>query len=203
MLKIYGIKRTRALRCLWALEELGLSYEHIPLVPGSEEARSPEYLRLNPAGKVPTLVHDGFVLTESIAINLYLASTFPGALLPRDPQPRAKTYQWISWSVTELDPPLTSIVREGRRPAGEVDAARISGWRGEIERMLQTVLEPHLSKQAYAVTADAFSLADLHLAAGVSVVKLFEISLASYPATAAWLDRCLSRPAYLKAQACP
>jgi glutathione S-transferase len=200
MLTIYGTKRSRALRCIWALEELGLSYEQVPVVPGSPEASSAEYRKLNPAAKVPTLVHDDFVLTETLAINLYLTTVFPGALLPRDPKLQARTNQWISWAATELEPSLTSIVREGRRPAGQADLGRISTWRADIERMLTLVLEPHLGRQTYAVVPDAFTLADLHLAATTSVVKLFDISLAPYPNTSAWLDRCLTRPAHVKAQ---
>ncbi len=82
MLRIYGWKRSRVVRCMWTMEELGLQYEQIPLNPNEGQTRTPDYLALNPQGKIPTLVHDDFVLTETMAINAYLASSFPGSLWP-------------------------------------------------------------------------------------------------------------------------
>ena len=118
MLKIYGWKRSRAARCMWVMEEMSLDYEQVPLNPHAGETRTPEYLALNPSGKIPTLVHDDFVLAESMAINWYLASSFPGTLLPRDPRHGAKIQQWTLWAITELEPPVVAIMREGRRPQG-------------------------------------------------------------------------------------
>src|SRR5215472_6785929 len=139
MLRIYGWKRSRAARCMWVMEELGLTYEQIPLNPHAGETRTPEYLALNPAGKIPTLVHDGFVLTESAAISWYLASTFPGTLLPRDPKLAAKVQQWTSWALTELEPLLVGIMRENRRPKEQIDAARIEAARADVHQVIATV----------------------------------------------------------------
>ena len=115
MLRIYGWKKSRAVRCMWVLEELGLEYEQIPLNPHAGETRTPEYLALNPAGKIPTLVHDGFVLSETVAINWYLASSFPGTLLPADRQAQAQTQQWTSWALSDLR--AASGRHHARRPA--------------------------------------------------------------------------------------
>src|SRR5271169_6478784 len=80
-LRIYGIARTRAFRALWAAEELGLSFEHLPIEIGPAGARSPEFAKLNPNGRLPFIVDSDFVLFESLAITLYLAKKYsPGRL---------------------------------------------------------------------------------------------------------------------------
>ena len=134
MLKIYGWKRSRTIRCVWTLEELGLDYEQIPLNPNAGETQTAEYLALNPSGKIPTLAHDDFVLTETTAINFYLASTFSGSLLPPGALDLAKLHQWTSWALTELEPPLVSIFREGRRAEDKIDRARIEAWHADVQR---------------------------------------------------------------------
>ena len=75
-LTIYGSPRSRTMRTLWMAQELGLDYEHVPIAWDDPWLKSPEFLRLNPAGTIPTIDHDGFGLGESLAINMYLAKTF-------------------------------------------------------------------------------------------------------------------------------
>src|SRR5215203_3222038 len=78
MLKIYGAAHSRAFRVIWLANEIGLSYEHIPVTfPGEKpECKEPWYLALNPNGRVPTIDDNGFVMWESAAINLYLAEKY-------------------------------------------------------------------------------------------------------------------------------
>src|ERR1700751_5179089 len=91
-LRIYGIARTRAFRALWVANELGLKYEHLPIEIGAEGARAPEFLALNPNGRLPFIVDDGFVLFESLAITLYLAKKHAlGTLYPAILEDEAKT----------------------------------------------------------------------------------------------------------------
>jgi glutathione S-transferase len=198
MRKIYGWKRSRAIRCLWVLEELGLEYEHIPLNPNLGETRTPAYLELNPSGKIPTLVEDDFVLSESIAINAYLAGRNPGTLWPSDPRSVAKVNQWVSWSVTELEPPVVAIFREGRKPPDQSDPARVAGWQADVVRMLKDILEPQLARRSYLLSDADFTLADLSLAALVGNVKAFNLLPSECMHTERWLQRCLSRPAWQK-----
>jgi glutathione S-transferase len=200
VLKIYGWKRSRAVRCMWVMEELGLAYEQVPLNPHAGETRTPEYLALNPAGKIPTLVHDDFVISESVAINWYLASAFPGTLLPQEKRLAAKVLQWTSWAISELEPPAVSIMREGRRAKDSVDAARIEAWRAEAHRTIDTVLEPQLGRHPYLL-GEAFTLADLNVASVASALPVFEIKLEGHPATAQWMKRCFEREAWARAQA--
>jgi glutathione S-transferase len=199
MRKIYGWKRSRALRCMWLLEELGLEYEHIPLNPFLGETRTPEYLALNPSGKIPTLVDGDFVLTETIAINAYLASAHSGTLWPRDPRAVAKLNQWTSWAVTELEPPVVAIVREGRKAPEAIDKSRIAAWQGDIAKTLKEVLEPQLSRQPYLL-GDHFTLADLNVSPLVGNVRMFKLIPSECANVERWLDVCLSRPAWQRLQ---
>ena len=99
-LRIYGVARTRAFRALWMAEELGLDYEHIPIEIGEAGARKPEFLAINPNGRLPAIDDDGFVLTESLAITLYLAKKYSsGKLYPATLQAEARVWQWSLWAV--------------------------------------------------------------------------------------------------------
>ena len=82
MLRIYGAAKSRALRTLWMAGELGLSYDHKNYLPRAPETKTPEFLALNPNARVPTIDDDGFVLSESMAINFYLAKKNKSALDP-------------------------------------------------------------------------------------------------------------------------
>ncbi len=103
-LRIYGIARTRAFRALWIAKELGLDYEHIPVEIGQAGARQPEYLAINPNGRLPAIDDGGFALWESLAITLYLAKKHgTGRLYPATLEGEAKAWQWSLWSVQEVD----------------------------------------------------------------------------------------------------
>ena len=200
MLKIYGQKASRAARCLWVLEELGVPYEHVALNQNNGETRTPDYLAINPGGKIPALDHDGFVLTETMAINEYLANTFPNTLLPRDKPSQAKLHQWTSWVLTEVEPHLVAIFKEGRRHKEQQDPTRVEFWRAEIRNALTTVLEPSLNGRQYLL-GNEFMLADLHVASTLGPVAMLGIDTSGLPNMNAWLKRCVGREAHQRAQA--
>src|SRR3984885_16046794 len=108
MTKLHGTSRPRCAPSLWALEELGVSYEHLPMP--TTEAKSPAHLRLNPNGHVPVLEDDGVVVWESMAINLYLADKYgKDSIWPSDPAARADVYKWSFFGMTEVGPLLLNI----------------------------------------------------------------------------------------------
>src|SRR2546428_7588337 len=110
MLKLHGTSKSRSARSLWALEELGVKYEHNPLEVA--KAKSPEHLKLNPNGHVPVLEDDGIVLWESMAINLYLAEKYgKNSLWPSDLAGHAAAYKWSLFGMTEAEPHLMSVLR--------------------------------------------------------------------------------------------
>src|SRR6185437_16993972 len=84
--------------------ELGLDYQHLPIEIGEAGARAPEFLALNPNGRLPFIAHDGFVLFESLAITLYLAKKHSlGRLYPDALQREAQAWQWSFWAISEVD----------------------------------------------------------------------------------------------------
>jgi glutathione S-transferase len=164
MLKLYGTPPTRALRVIWLLNELGLEYEMLPVDVLQGETRRPEFLALNPAAKVPVLVDGSLVLTESSAIQLYLADKNPKAgFIPEKVEDRAQMYRWIFFLVTEIEQPLWRIARhtflypEEKRLPQDVDLAK-----EECLEMLG-VLERHMQGRKYVV-GDRLSVADFNAA---------------------------------------
>src|SRR5205809_257926 len=109
MIKLYGMPRSRAMRPLWMLEELGLPYEHVK-VSFVNDTRKPEFLRINPNGHIPVLQDGDLVLWESLAINLYLARKYDKGLWPKPVEDEGRAFQWSLWSMTELEEPLLTAL---------------------------------------------------------------------------------------------
>ena len=99
VIKIYGVVATRTARCLWMLEEVGQPYELVEVQPRTEQADSPEFRAVNPNGRVPALVDGDTVLWESMAINLYLAEKYGGAMMPATVEGRGLACQWSFWGM--------------------------------------------------------------------------------------------------------
>jgi glutathione S-transferase len=192
-LRIYGVARTRAFRALWIAEELGIAYEHVPVEIGDAGARTPDFLALNPNGRLPVIVDDGFVLTESLAITLYLAKKYSlGKLYPGSLEGEARVWQWSFWAVGEVDRGVNIwSLHAVRLPPDERDVA----LREEALQVLAApfrVLDAALAKHAYIVGAD-FTVADLNVAAVIS--RAADMDLRPWPHLKSWLTRCLERPA--------
>ena len=192
-LRIYGIARTRAFRALWMANELGLDYEHVPVEIGTAGARSPEFLAINPNGRLPFIVDNGFVLFESLAITLYLAKKHSnGNLYPGTLQGEAAAWQWSFWAVTEVDRGVNIwSLHAVRLPPAERDAVK----RDEALKVLVApfkVLDTAVTRQHYLLGAD-FTVADLNVAAVIS--RAIDMDLSAVPNLKAWLARCLDRPA--------
>jgi glutathione S-transferase len=93
------------------LGELGLKYDHKDYLPRAPETRTPEFRALNPNGRVPVIDDDGFVLSESMAINLYLSKKYKSPLYPSDPRNEALAWQWSLWETDRLDRQIVNYVR--------------------------------------------------------------------------------------------
>lgn len=164
MLKLYGTPPTRALRVIWLLNELGLEYELHPVDLMQGEHHQKGFLSLNPAAKVPVLVDGSLVVTESAAIQLYLAEKYPEAgLIPESVEDRAQMYRWIFFLVTEIEQPLWRIARhtfvypEEKQLPQDVELAK-----QECVEMV-AVLERHMAEREFMV-GDRLSVADLNAA---------------------------------------
>ena len=193
-LKIYGIPRSRAFRTLWMAKELGLEYENIP-VDTQGGSRSPDFLKINPNGHIPAIDDDGFVLWESMAINLYLAKKHArGSLYPIRFEDEALTWQWSFWGMTEIERPLlTALFHRAIYPEDKRDAALADASEKEMQRPLG-VLDGALAKTAYLLGAD-FTVADLNVASILSWARPARIDFSHVPKAAAWTKRCAERPA--------
>jgi glutathione S-transferase len=178
--------------------ELGLTYDHKDWLPRSPETRTPEYLALNPNGRVPTIDDDGFILTESMAINLYLAKKHKSPLYPADPKQEALAIQWSLWETDRLDRQLVEYIRhtkeypEAQRKPEVADAM----WKEVVASF--DVLEGALKKSEW-LAGPAFSVGDLNVAS--ALYRALFMDLAKWPRLQAWLNRCWDRPAAKKARA--
>lgn len=201
MLKIYGTSRSRATRVLWAAEELGLTYEHIPTaVP---DARKPDFLKINPNGHLPAIDDDGTILCESVAINLYLAEKYGKApLWPTSIADKGRVFQWSFWGMMECEEPfITLMMNLFMRPEGERDKAAIARAGDTLKAPLK-VLDNHLNGKDYLLGKE-FTFADLNLAGVVILGSMVQYDMSATPNVKAWIDRCLARPAANKARAMP
>src|SRR6516225_1188460 len=112
MMRLYEFAPTRSIRARWALQELGEAFEAVTVNLMSGDNRRPEFLEINPAGRVPVLVDGDLVITESVAIVLYLAERdAQRRFLPRDIMLRSQVYRWLLFAATELEQPLWRIAR--------------------------------------------------------------------------------------------
>ena len=196
-LRIYGIARTRAFRALWIAKELGLDYEHVPIEIGAAGARQPEYLAINPNGRLPAIDDDGFVLWESLAITLYLAKKH-GRLYPTTLEGEARAWQWSLWSVQEVDRGVNIwSLHAVRLPPEDRDPQRLAEALKVIEAPFR-VLDSALTGRSYLLGND-FTVADLNVAAVIS--RAIDMDLAATPRLGDWLRRCLERPAARDARA--
>jgi len=188
-LTIHGSPRSRTLRVLWMAAELGLDYQHDPIAFDDPALKSPDFLRLNPAGAIPTIEDDGFALAESLAINLYLAKRYGlGRLYPSTLEGEAQTWRWSLWAQGQLEP---WVMRDAL--LAEVRAA-IAEHAGPVIAAALATLDRALEGRSWLI-GEAFTVADLNVAAVLSPSRAEHLDLAPYPNLAAWLARCYARPA--------
>jgi glutathione S-transferase len=198
-LRIYGVARTRAFRALWIAEELQLAYEHVPVEIGEAGARGPEFLALNPNGRLPIIVEGEFVLPESLAITLYLAKKYAlGTLYPAALEDEARLWQWSFWAVAEVDRGVNIwSLHAIRLPPDERDAALRDEALGVLAAPFK-VLDTAVSQNPYLLGSD-FTVADVNVAAVIN--RAVDMDLSPWPHLKDWLTRCLERPAARKALA--
>ena len=201
MLKLYGTSKSRSARSLWALEELGLKYEQVPVEVS--KAKSPENLKLNPNGHIPVLEDNGQIYWESMAINLYLAAKYGKApLWPESHEDRGHAVQWSFWGMTEAEPHLLTILRnrmllppEQRNEDAAV--AAVTAVQGPLK-----VLDGALQGRDYLLGKE-FTIADLNLSSVMSFALFAKLDMTATPAAQAWVQKCLGRELFKKARGLP
>jgi glutathione S-transferase len=180
----------------WALGELGLAYAHVPLGGRFGGNQTPEYLAMNPNGKVPTLRDGGLVLWESHAIVRYLAARYgAGRLWPTDPVSRAECDRWTDWTATTFQPAWIDVFwRFYRTPPEQRDTGRIAGSVAAAERCL-AIMDGQLGRTPFLAGED-LTYADI--VAGVAMFRwtTMGIEIARHPGVEAWHARLRARAAY-------
>jgi glutathione S-transferase len=202
-LRIYGIAASRAIRNLWVAEELGIPYEHVPIhyrddPDGPLGKNSPAFRRASLLGRVPAIDDDGFGLSESMAINLYLARKHGKGLWPATVQGEGLAYQWSFFAVTEIDPAINEWARHALvLPEAERDAQVAAAALERLQRPFAAV-DAALGRSPW-LAGGSFTVADLNLAA--AMFRARRMDHAARPNLARWLSECFSRPAARKAWA--
>ncbi len=198
-IKLYGISGSRALRSIWAAEETGVAYEQVTTNFG-KDAKTDDYLAINPNGRIPALVDGDLLLCESMAINLYLAKNYGGDLYPQDAASEASTWQWSVWGISEIEPlQMQIVVQKLFTPEEKRDAGVIARAEKGLQRPL-AVLDKQLADQPYLLGQN-FSIADLNLAGVMQLFQMIKLDVSSWTNVQAWLDRCYSRESLARAQA--
>jgi glutathione S-transferase len=199
MLKIYGTSMSRAGRALWAADELGIKFEHVPTGIGEAGSRKPDFLKINPNGHVPAIDDDGTVVWESMAINLYLAEKHGKApLWPSKVEDRARTYQWSFWAMTEIEPHLITILMNRMLLPKEQRNEQAAANAVQALNAPLKVLDQSL-KSGYLLGSE-FSIADLNVASVLLLATMVGVDMSGTPAAKAWLEKCLARPAAQKSR---
>ena len=198
MLRIYGSAKSRTLRTLWMVGELDLAYDQKDYLPRAPETRTPEYRALNPNGRVPTIDDDGFILSESMAINFYLAKKHKSPLFPSDPKHEALALQWSLWETDRLDRQIVNYQRHTKDLPEAERKPQIAeeSWKEVAESF--DVLETALAKSPW-LAGPAFSVGDLNVAG--ALFRALSIDTAKWPHLTAWLNKCWDRPAAKRAKA--
>lgn len=192
-LTIYGSPRSRTLRVLWLAAELGIDYEHVPYEFDDPTLKSSKFLALNPAGAIPTLVDDGHRLSESMAINLYLASKYspspdrPDRLYASSLEEESAIWQWSLWAQGHLEPWLQRDTNLADLRAALGDHAR------QAAQQSLATLERALGDIDWLV-GSRFTVADLNVAGVLSPSRSTTLQFDAFPRVADWLARCYARP---------
>ncbi len=190
-LRIYGVARTRAFRVLWMANELELDYEHVPIEIGPAGAGKPEYLAINPNGRLPAIDDGGFILWESLAITLYLAKKY-GQFYPTTLEGEGKAWQWSLWSVQEVDQGVNVwSLHALRLPPADRDPEQLTKALRVLAPLLK-VLDGALAGRTHLLGED-FTVADLNVAS--VIIRAIDMDLSATPRVREWLKRCLERPA--------
>jgi glutathione S-transferase len=188
---LYHAPRSRAFRVLWFLEELGRPYRLEMLDLNKGDHKRPEYLKINPMGKVPSVIDQGIPISETGAIMEHLADKYaPGELAPRPADPKRPDYlRWMYFAAGVMEPAFGEKFFKWDVPA------RRAAW-GSFDDMEKTVTN--------AVSGDGFLIGDAFTAADVFVASNLHWGLLSdlFPkegAVAAYVARCAARPALQRA----
>ncbi len=201
MMEVFGGTASRAIRVIWTLEEVEAPYEIHAIDFAKGDHRNPEFLALNPAGKVPAFRDGDLVLTESAAICNYIAEKFPekGFIPPSGSQDRARYDQWMFFTMSELEQPLWSMGKHRfALPAEQRIPQMLETAKWEFDRALE-LLHKGLGDRPY-ILGDAFSAADVLIGQTLFWARTFKIPV-EQENLQAYGARLRERPAFQRVRA--
>lgn len=187
---------TRDLRVMWALEECGLAYEPIGLDCGPNGLASENWFEpISPFKQIPAIDDDGYLLTESGAILLYLAEK-SGKLIPPDLQGRAQVYRWLITSLNNIEPFALPILFADIQGDSNPHMKGLRPWHVDILARFFAPIDQMLKTQPF-VTGAEFTVADIAFTCVLRELRKTEI-LGKYPHMENYRHRCEERPAFVK-----
>lgn len=192
MMKLYWSPRSRSFSALWLMEETGKAYERVLTDINTGAQKSPEFLAINPMGKVPALKDGEATLAEQAAICAYVADRYPEAdLAPPIGDPRrAKYLHWLFFSPGCIEPAIVQIFTKIQIPA------RTAGW-GDSDQVFD-VLDSAVQKGPWLL-GDTFSAADIMIGSGLHfAIKTFKM-VPTRPSFDRYIGACEQRPAFQRA----
>jgi glutathione S-transferase len=183
-------------KVIWLLEELGLPYRREDYGRQFNNTQDEAYLRLNPNGKVPTLVDGEVVIWESNSILRYLAGKAGNRLYAADPAGRSRIERWMDWQLAVLDQPYLAVFREARNPPEQ----RGAQFPESVKALGQAlgILERGMDGAKW-VAGDELTLADIALGPAVHRCFGFGVELPALSSVRRWHDQVAKRPAFEKA----
>ncbi len=191
-MKLYWAPQTRSARAIWMLEEAGITYEtELVDIRAPNRHDSGAFRLASPMGKVPAIIDGDVAMSESAAICIYVADRYaPGRLAPALDDPlRGKFLYWTMYTPAVVEPAMSEKFNKV-----ESNRAR-SGW-GDFDTMIET-FDKALEGKEWMV-GDRFTAADVMLGSSAVFMRMFEM-LPDSSNLGAYADRCLARPAYVKA----
>jgi glutathione S-transferase len=199
---LYYTPMSSATKVQWALEELGIPYDKVKIDLSKGEHRQPQFLALNPNGKVPCMVVDGQPVFESLAMLLYLGETFgvDKGLFPAPGAQRLEAFKWMAWGSVSLAEASLRLMRNTSGPPDQRSAGAATAARTEITDLVH-VLDTSIAGRQF-VLGDKFSLVDCALGTMIWVLgQRLHVDLAPYANVGAWTARIMDRPALARAMA--
>jgi glutathione S-transferase len=199
-MKLYGFPMSpNSRRAQLTLEELGLPYEYVTVDLMTAAQKAPEYLAVNPFGRVPTLVDGDFTLWESHAILEYLVAKHPeSGLGPKTPVERGDISRWMFLNAAHFGPANAAIFAHTIRLPEDQRIPKLAE-NGKIEgNRILGVMNAALEGKTFLV-GERLTIADLSIAPAVMFAPMLGFDLSAYPNVAAWIERLKARPAFKKA----
>lgn len=201
-LKLYGAARSRAVRNLWLLHEIGMKFEHVDIVQTYNKTKDEQttcrdatFLRINPNGHIPAIDDDGLVMFESLAINLYIAKKYGKTLGPANLGEDALMTMWSFWAANECEMAALSIVQNRvSNPQDKRDPAKAAA---AIEALRQpfSVLDDALAATGFVV-GGRFTVADINVAMVLTYARPAPELFEGAPRVKAWFESLAARPAF-------